>query len=250
MESSNEKKNDCCLLYMFLIKLYNYEPGLFNLVLDFTTTITIKTNEDLQIKIDTFFKNCGEGYKTFGCISRWNVFAIKQIDVVFPRKYCCMTDGFKIGNWIYQQEPKIRYYSDFCYCKCYDTRTILIKFAQSAIQSYFRLEGHRQSAIQLSSRLEGHRQSAIQSYRPLEGFRDYRQSAIQLSSRLEGRRDYRQTRYIHNHHNNMSTVIVGKIGETPQSNDKNIKKQRDRITRYVNKTSPKIKSSKMQIGKR
>ena len=219
MESSNEKKNDCCLLYMFLIKLYNYEPGLFNLVLDFTTTITIKTNEDLQIKIDTFFKNCGEGYKTFGCISRWNVFAIKQIDVVFPRKYCCMTDGFKIGNWIYQQEPKIRYYSDFCYCNCYDTRTILIKFAQSAIQSYIRLEGHRQSAIQ-------------------------------LSSRLEGLRDYRQTRYIHNHHNNMSTVIVGKIGETPQLNDTNIRTQRDRITRYVNKTSPKIKSSKMQIGKR
>ncbi len=144
-----------------------------------------------------------------------------------------MTDGFKIGNWIYQQEPKIRYYSDFCYCNCYDTRTILLKLAQSAIQSYIRLEGHRQSAIQLSSRLEGHRQSAIQSYSPLEGLRDYR-----------------QTRYIHNYHNNMSTVIVGKIGETPQLNDKNIKKQRDRITRYVNKTSPKIKSSKMQIGKR
>ena len=233
MESSNEKKNDCCLLYMFLIKLYNYEPGLFNLVLDFSTTITIKTNEDLQIKIDTFFKNCGEGYKTFGCISRWNVFAIKQIDVVFPRKYCCMTDGFKIKNWVCQKEPKIRYYSDFCYCNCYDTRTILLKFAQSAIQSYIRLEGHRQSAIQSYSPLEGHRQSVIQSYSPLEGLRDYR-----------------QTRYIHNHHNNMSTVIVGEIGEIPQLNDKNIKKQRDRITRYVNKTSPRIKSSKMQIGKR
>ena len=248
MESSNEKKNDCCLLYMFLIKLYNYEPGLFNLVLDFTTTITIKTNEDLQIKIDTFFKNCGEGYETFGCISRWNVFAIKQINVVLPRKLCFMNG--KIKHWVCQQEPIIRYCSDFCYCNCYDTRTILIKFAQSAIQSYIRLEGHRQSAIQSYSPLEGHRQSAIQSYSPLEGLRGYRQSAIQSYSPLEGLRGYRQTRYIHNHHNNMSTVIVGKIGETPQLNDKNIKKQRDRITRYVNKTSPKIKSSKMQIGKR
>ena len=175
------------------------------------TTITLKTNEELQLKIDTFFKNCGEGYETFGCISRWNVFAIKQIDVVFPRKYCCMTDGFKIKNWVCQKEPKIRYYSDFCYCNwncyCYQERVLEHLIAQSKILLYSRLE------------------------------------ALSL-------RDYRQTRYIHNHHNNMSTVSVGKIGETPQLNDKNIRTQRDRITRYVNKTSPKIKSSNMQIGKR
>ena len=60
MEYSIERNQySICEIYMFLIKLCNYEPGLFNLVLHFTTTITIKTNEDLQMKIDTFFKKCG-----------------------------------------------------------------------------------------------------------------------------------------------------------------------------------------------
>ena len=110
MESSIKiKTHSNCTLYMLMMNLLNYEEGIFDLVLHFTTTITIKTNEDLQMKIDTFFKDCEKGYKTMGCMSLWNVFSIKQIDVVFPRKYCCMKDGFKIGNWICQQKPIFKF---------------------------------------------------------------------------------------------------------------------------------------------
>jgi len=188
MTSSIKTQYSVCTVWMFLIKLCNYEPGIFDLVLDFITTITIKTNEDLQMKIDKFFKNCGEGYKTMGCMSRWNVFGIKQINVVFPRKQCCM-NGFKIRNWLCQQEPIITYNSDCCYCK-------------------------------------------------------------QFSSRLKRSHYSTQPRYIHLCYKKMYTMFVGEFVKIPQLNNKNFKRQRDRITRYANKTSPKIKSGKMQRCKR
>jgi len=189
-----------CKLYMFMMKLLNYEQGIFDLVLHFTTTITIKTNEDLQMKIDTFFKNCGEGYRTMGCISLWNVFSIKQIDVVFPRKYCCMKDGFKIGNWICQQKPIFKF--DYL-CTC--------------TKSFYMID------------------TDINFY---EGENIYDSEWKEYTSWYVSKVT------------NMSIVFVSEKEKTQPPVDKNFRRQRDRITRRVNKTFPKIKSVNKQRGRR
>ena len=219
MESSIKKQYSVCLLWRFLIKLGNYEPGLFNLVLDFTTTITIKTNDDLQIKIDTFFKNCGEGYETFGCISLWNVFAIKQINVVFPRRKCCMEDGFKIKNWVCQKEPKKTYSKDY-WCSC------------SSISGNFMMDLYEFEEFE-------------PKYDSMDwDWNDWNWNDWNTISITKKKERNRTTRYIN------SIINEEEHKYKLQFRDKKFKRQRDRITRYINKTSPKIKSSKIQIGKR
>ena len=100
MESSNEKKNDCCLLYMCLIKLYNYEPVIFNLVLNLVlqqmvrdyiiVTFYLKyctkiTNKQLQLIVNKYFKYFWDGTIELDIISRFIEFEIKQNRIEFEK---------------------------------------------------------------------------------------------------------------------------------------------------------------------
>lgn len=229
MKPSIKKQYSVCLLWRFLIKLGNYEPGLVNLVLHFMTTITLKTNEELQLKINKYFENIGEGTEKFGCLSKWNVFAIKQIDIVLPRNYCCMK-CYNIKNWI-SQKNSIIIYNNICYKYC--------------MYYPWKIKNNMYNPWKIRTNLC--KQEYIKSY-------DYVSYLDNTDSNIS---------YLDNEWN-FDVVYIDKktikiqnfyfwnfsdINKLPKCINKKLKYQRDRNTRYINKTSPKIKSSKIQIGK-
>ena len=110
MNSLKEQKlntQSLCELWFLLQKIENYEPGLIDLIINFITTI-IKTNEELQLKINEYFSNFYYAYKKYGSISKWNVFYIKQINVIFPEDKNTI-DYCGIHRWICRNKPIIKY---------------------------------------------------------------------------------------------------------------------------------------------
>jgi hypothetical protein len=74
------------LLFMFLEKIRDYEPALFDYILEihnYSKSYEFKSNTEFKYGIDIWFYNKKIAIEKYGHISRWNTINITNMDYLF-----------------------------------------------------------------------------------------------------------------------------------------------------------------------
>ena len=238
MDSSEKSKISVYELYLFITILGDYEEGIVEKIRSLLH-YTPKTNEELQLTVNDFFTHVGQGTKKYGAIKTWDVWKIKQITIDFPRTKYCMENDFKILNWTCQNEPIFRWPCDYDYSKSYYQYELLYIPNELEVR-------HTLSHSMGNEILD----SIVKNSKKLLGKKKETQETQGIRNTLMNYKFHKVFNQPINYWDLDYEDTFGFKYNKYKYEQKKMKHQTDRTTFHKQTTQPKIKSAKMQMGKR